>query len=244
VAALRRRDARGLLSTVLEGEQRKVGETRDIVAGAVDAEHATFITRPVAEFDHGIDEASNGGGLIWTQQCSRIRASCGLDGAGHVAWQVTGSDTRIGYCRVSAQTGDCNRRDTLSFPGAGGAADGGRPQVFTPSTGRVVIFATCSWCGTPSNATNRTYKWTSTDNGGSFGVPAEVGRGPTTGGFDTLLLDESFVGVEGSQAVHTQTVSAGATAGSTVTVRARAFIKVKRGSGPKKSISTTVRVCS
>jgi len=44
--------------------------------------------------------------------------------------------------------------------------------------------------------------------------------------------------------VHTQTVSAGATAGSTVSVRARAFIKVKRGRGPKKSISTTVRVCS
>lgn len=135
----------------------------------------------------------------------------------------------------------------------------------------------------------------------------EIGDGPATGGFGTLLTDESFVGVEGAEAkaaqpggspvqfaadmpvtfgsdiardpvsnhlvaatndlsrtfrtdfyvgrkvvrkdrkapfVHTQTISAGATAGSTVTVRARAFIKVKRGRGPKKSISTTVRVCS
>ena len=48
VAALRRRDAGGLLSTMLEGEEREVGETRDIVAGAVDAEHAAFVARPVA----------------------------------------------------------------------------------------------------------------------------------------------------------------------------------------------------
>ena len=124
----------------------------------------------------------------------------GLDGAGHVVWQVTGANTRIGYCRVSAQAGACNRSETLSFPGTAAAADAGRPQVFTPSTGRVVIFATCSQCGTPPNTTNRTYKWTSTDNGSSFGAPLEIGRGPTTGGFGTLLADESFVGVEGSQA--------------------------------------------
>jgi hypothetical protein len=124
----------------------------------------------------------------------------GTDGTGHVAWQVTGSDTKVGYCRVTAQAGACNRTEPLSFPGGGGANDAGRPQVFAPSAGRVVIVATCSQCGTPSDTTNRTYRWTSSDNGGSFGAPAEVGRGSTTGGFGTLLADESFVGVEGSEA--------------------------------------------
>jgi hypothetical protein len=65
---------------------------------------------------------------------------------------VTGSDTKIGYCRVSAQASSCNRSEPLSFPGTGAAGDSGRP--------------------------------------------------------------------------------------------ARAFIKVKRGRGPKKSISTTIRVCA
>ena len=38
-------------------------------------------------------------------------------------------------------------------------------------------------------------------------------------------------------------VKAGTKPGSTVTVKARAFIKVKRGKSPTKSISSSVRVC-
>ena len=39
-------------------------------------------------------------------------------------------------------------------------------------------------------------------------------------------------------------VKAGATPGSTIQVRARAFIKVRRGKGPKKSIRANIRVCA
>jgi hypothetical protein len=44
--------------------------------------------------------------------------------------------------------------------------------------------------------------------------------------------------------VQTLRVTASAKAGSKVTLRARAFIKVKRGKGPKKSIRATITVCS
>jgi hypothetical protein len=43
--------------------------------------------------------------------------------------------------------------------------------------------------------------------------------------------------------VQTLRVTAGARRGSTITVRARAFIKVKRGKAPKKSIRSTIKVC-
>ena len=44
--------------------------------------------------------------------------------------------------------------------------------------------------------------------------------------------------------VATFTIPASAPAGATLTIRARAFIKVKKGRSPKKSIHATVRVCS
>ncbi len=44
--------------------------------------------------------------------------------------------------------------------------------------------------------------------------------------------------------VHTYTVAVTQAPGSNITLRARAFIKVRRGTSPKKSIRATVRVCS
>jgi hypothetical protein len=43
--------------------------------------------------------------------------------------------------------------------------------------------------------------------------------------------------------VQTLTVTAGSKSGSTIRLRARAFIKVKRGKSPKKSIFATIKVC-
>jgi hypothetical protein len=43
--------------------------------------------------------------------------------------------------------------------------------------------------------------------------------------------------------VHTYSVRATQAPGSTITVRARAFIKVKRGRAPKKSIRAKVKIC-
>jgi hypothetical protein len=43
---------------------------------------------------------------------------------------------------------------------------------------------------------------------------------------------------------HTMRVTASTKRGSTITLRARAFIKVRRGKSPTKSIRTTVKVCS
>ena len=43
--------------------------------------------------------------------------------------------------------------------------------------------------------------------------------------------------------VHTYNVTVTQRPGSTIALRARAFIKVKRGKSPKKSIRAKVRVC-
>ena len=49
VAALRGRDPGRLLATVLEREQREVGEPRDLVPGGTDPEDAALVARPVTE---------------------------------------------------------------------------------------------------------------------------------------------------------------------------------------------------
>ena len=48
VAALGRRDARGLLSAVLKGVESEVREASDVVPWGIDAEHAALVARPVA----------------------------------------------------------------------------------------------------------------------------------------------------------------------------------------------------
>ena len=48
VAALGRRDSRGLLSAMLKGVESEVREARDVMPGGIDAEHAALVARPVA----------------------------------------------------------------------------------------------------------------------------------------------------------------------------------------------------
>ena len=42
----------------------------------------------------------------------------GSDGTGHVVWETTEEDAKVGYCRVSAGGGSCNRTELLEFPGS------------------------------------------------------------------------------------------------------------------------------
>jgi hypothetical protein len=51
VAALHARDTGGLLSAVLEGVQREVGEAGDVVFRGVDPEDAALVTRSVASVE-------------------------------------------------------------------------------------------------------------------------------------------------------------------------------------------------
>jgi hypothetical protein len=124
----------------------------------------------------------------------------GADGTGHAVWATTEDNSRVGYCRVSAGATSCNRSDALSFGGPSNANSTGRPVVFTPSASKIVIVAGCWNCGL-GGITDRTFRWTSINNGESFGAPVEIGRSFETHGTGLWLDDAGiFVGASSSRA--------------------------------------------
>ncbi len=111
----------------------------------------------------------------------------GSDGSGHIVWETDAANTQVGYCRVASEATSCNRTEILSFPGSTEAQSAGKARVFAPAPGKVVIVAGCWNC--PTGTQNRTYRWISNTNGGSFGAPLEIGTGPETNG-DGAWLDD------------------------------------------------------
>jgi hypothetical protein len=98
----------------------------------------------------------------------------GADGTGHLVWMTDETNDRVGYCRIPAGGSACDSESTfLSFPLATTASGAGdHAQVFTPAPNKVVILASCTQC--PSSP-NRTYRFTSTNNGVDFGAGVEIG---------------------------------------------------------------------
>lgn len=122
----------------------------------------------------------------------------GSDGTGHVVWETTDENAMVGYCRVSAGAGACNRTELLVFPGSLDANRAGRATVYTPAPNKVVIVAGCWNC--PTGVEDRTYRWISTNNGQSFGVPSQIDNDFGTEGFGAWLDDVNlFVAAGGSR---------------------------------------------
>jgi hypothetical protein len=122
----------------------------------------------------------------------------GSDGSGHVVW-ATPNPTQVGYCRAAAGAAACNRSLLLPFPGGPSPQTTGRPVVSTPAPNKVVVVAGCWSCGA-GGTEDRTYRWTSFDNGETFGLPAtQIGTGITTQGTGTWIEDaDLFVGASSS----------------------------------------------
>ena len=103
----------------------------------------------------------------------------------------------------------------------------------------------------------------------AFGVVVAPVLGPTLGGWLTdtyswryafyinipigilalyminrFVHDPSYIKDRKAPFVQTLRVTASARRGSTINLRARAFIKVKKGKGPKKSIKAQIKVCA
>jgi hypothetical protein len=120
----------------------------------------------------------------------------GSDGTGHVVWETTEENTRVGYCRVSAGAGACNRTELLGFPGAIAAnRSSHKAQVFTPAPNEVVIVAGCWNCTTVND---RIFRWISVNNGTSFAAPVEIDNKVENAGHGTLLAGNSFVAARAS----------------------------------------------
>jgi hypothetical protein len=122
----------------------------------------------------------------------------GPDGTGHVVW-ATPNPTKVGYCRISPGAAACNRTELLAYGASADAHEAGRPTVFVPSANKVVIVGHCWNC--PSGTADRTYRWTSVDNGESFPAPTEIDQGITGEGTGVWLDDAGqWVGVSSDRA--------------------------------------------
>ena len=130
----------------------------------------------------------------------------GSDGTGHVVWlQDEEPGDRVHYCRVPAGGSACDSEsDVFSFPGPTTTAFsiGDQAQVFTPAPNKVVILASCFTCGAGSS-NDRVFRWTSTNNGVSFGAPVEIGDIALNGQAGHIEtgnpLNDITLGVEGGR---------------------------------------------
>jgi hypothetical protein len=99
----------------------------------------------------------------------------GSDGTGHLVWVTDEAADRVGYCRIPAGGGACDSESTfLSFPSSPAASSPSpHAQVFTPAPNTVVIFSSCTQC---TGVGNKTFRFTSTNNGVDFDAGVQVGN--------------------------------------------------------------------
>lgn len=96
------------------------------------------------------------------------------NGTAFVAYNV-GSPHRIEVCRLARGTDACAAVTTLSFPSGPAAQEAGEPQVFAVSDSKIVVTGACWQCGA-GGATDRLYRFISTDGGATFSAGTEIGR--------------------------------------------------------------------
>lgn len=96
------------------------------------------------------------------------------NGTAFVAYNV-GSPHRMEVCRVPRGADACDSVQTLSFPSGAGAEAAGEPQVFAVNDSKIVVVGACWQCGA-GGATDRLYRFVSTDGGASFSTGTEIGQ--------------------------------------------------------------------
>jgi len=126
----------------------------------------------------------------------------GSDGTGHVVWiRDDGVEDEVPYCRVPAGGAACDGESTiLEFPDTtpSNPDSFGTAHVFAPAPNKVVVVASCTQCGTAGGVTDRTYRWTSVDNGVNFTAGLEVGNQIMVGGQSGYLnTGDLTLGVQG-----------------------------------------------
>ena len=129
------------------------------------------------------------------------QVAVGSDGVGHVVWHTDETGDRVGYCRVPKNGTACDGASKfLAFPGGAAAFSlGATAQVFAPAPNKVVVIGGCYICGA-GGATDRVYRWISTNNGGSFGAPTEIANNLQPGGQGAYVVaGDVFVGIEGRE---------------------------------------------
>lgn len=156
-------------------------------------------------------------------------AGAGPDGAGWVVWQARG-DSPIRALRI-----DASSLGGATGPPVGPSAASGTTTRSVSVPGATISLRFPSGCVRRGTAFRATLTWKRRKKKGNVFV--KVTRADFYIGVRRVKIDR------GPPFRQTLRVPAGARRGSTVTLRARAFIKVRKGKAPKKSIRAAIRVC-
>lgn len=159
------------------------------------------------------------------QQNGELYPSVALaqDGKGRAVWQGGPNDYTI-------------RTATLDPAGAGDTTSSGTPrQVKSDVPGASIAFGVPRSCVQPGGRFRVTLSWKRKKRKGNLFV--KINRADFYIGAKVAKTDRT------PPFVQTLTVTATAAPGSKITLRARAFIKVRHGKVPKKSIRAVIKVC-
>lgn len=165
----------------------------------------------------------------------------GADGNGYAVWHGNG-DTPIRVVRLEPYP----EPGPSPPPTAEGVTPTGPPPAPTTTgstrrtvrasvPGATIEFDVPRGCVQPGRTFRVTLKWKRKKRKGNLFV--KVRRADFYIGKRRVKIDRK------APFVQTLRVTASTRRGSTITVRARAFIKVRRGKAPKKSIRATIKVC-
>ncbi len=155
------------------------------------------------------------------------------DGSGWAAWQ-SGSDTPIRVVRLEPYA----ERVVTPPPPPPPPPKPPTPKPLTTTvnvSGAAITFGVPSQCVKRGSTFRATLSWKRQKRKGNLFV--KVSR------VDFYIAGKVVKTDRTAPFVQTLRVTAKATAGSKLTVRARAFIKVKRGKGPTKSITSSITIC-
>jgi hypothetical protein len=122
------------------------------------------------------------------------------DGTGHVVWIDDGGATDVvRYCRVPAGGSACDAESmALAAPAGSPNADfSGNAHVFAFGT-NVVVLASCTQCPT-GDVSHDVFRWSSPNNGVTFGAAADVGDLSLAGQSAYLTAEGVGLGVSGGQ---------------------------------------------
>ena len=150
--------------------------------------------------------------------------AAGTSGAGWVVWQAM-DDSPIRVLPVNLPTGD----------GAAAPAGGATRRVSTSVPGASIALELPAGCVKPGGTFRARLSWKRQKKKNNVFVKITRTDFTVAGGKAKIDRKAPFV--------QTLRVPATAVKGASVTFRARAFIKVKRGKAPKKSIRSTIKVC-
>ena len=150
-----------------------------------------------------------------------LDVAAGADGSGWAVWHGMG-DSPVRAVPLAIDAG----------PVPGGA------MTTTTATvpGASIDFGTPKACVQPGSPVRVTLKWKRKKRKGNLFV--KVSRADFYIGAKVVKIDRT------APFVQTLKVTASARRGSTITLRARAFIKVRHGKAPKKSITAKLKVCA